>query len=90
MGLPFPVLPLPGRLPEMPDTPRVPDDRRPSRGPIRVFRLGEEPGDDLSAATTPEERIAMVWELTRRMWEFTGGPAPIPRERIPIRIVRPG
>ncbi len=74
----------------MSDAPRPPDGSRPSRGPIRVYRLGEEPGDDLSASTTPEERIELVWELTRRMWELGGGAAPsIPRERLPVRIIRP-
>jgi len=44
--------------------------------PVRIFRLGEEPGDDLSAVTTAEERLAMVGELSRRMWELTGRPVP--------------
>lgn len=43
---------------------------------MRVFRLGEEPGDDLSSVTTAEERLAMVGELSRRMWELTGRPVP--------------
>ena len=74
----------------MPDTPRPPDGARRSRGPIRVFRLGEEPGDDLSAVTTPEERIELVWELTRRMWEVRGETVrPLPREQLPVRVIRP-
>lgn len=57
--------------------------------PVRVFRLGEEPGDDLSAITTPEQRLAMVWELTARMWELTGRPWPsYTRATIPIRVLR--
>src|SRR5687768_4182193 len=32
--------------------------------PVRVFRLGEEPSEDLSSTTSPEERLAMVWTLT--------------------------
>lgn len=74
----------------MSDTPPPSDEVRRSRGPIRVFRLGEEPGDDLSAETTPEERIELVWELTRRMWELAGATAPpVPREHLPVRIIRP-
>jgi hypothetical protein len=44
--------------------------------PVRVYRLGREPGDDLSAVSTPEQRLAMVAELSRRMWELTGRPVP--------------
>ncbi len=50
-------------------------DRRAARraAPARVFRLGEEPGDDdLSVVTTAEQRLEMVAELSRRMWELTG------------------
>lgn len=40
--------------------------------PVRVFRLGEEPGDDLSATTTPEERLAMVETLTLEAFALAG------------------
>jgi hypothetical protein len=30
-----------------------------SNWPVRRYRLGEEPSDDLSASTTAEERLAM-------------------------------
>jgi hypothetical protein len=57
---------------------------------MRVYRLGEEPGDDLSASTTPEERIELVWELSRRMWALTGRPWPeVSRQDLPVRILRP-
>ena len=48
--------------------------RRRARGswPIRVFRLGEEPGGDLSGSTTPEERIAMMWPLAADAWAAAG------------------
>jgi hypothetical protein len=48
--------------------------RRQARGawPIRVFRLGEEPDDDLSDRTTPEERIAMMWPLAVDAWTSAG------------------
>ena len=32
--------------------------------PVRVYRLGSEPPADLSATTTAEERLEMVWALT--------------------------
>jgi hypothetical protein len=42
--------------------------------PVRVFTLGEEPGDDLSAVTSADQRFAMLWELAARMWALTGKP----------------
>jgi len=59
------------------------------RWSVKVYRLGEEPGDDLSALSTPEQRLAMVTELSRRMWELTGRPMPsYPRAAMPVRILR--
>src|SRR6478752_4463534 len=56
--------------------------------PIRVYKLGEEPPEDLSATTTAEERLAMMWPLTLRVWAFTGRPLPdYPRSETPIRVV---
>jgi hypothetical protein len=60
------------------------------RWTARVYRLGEEPGDNLSAQSTPEQRLAMVTVLTRRMWELTGRPLPsYQRAAMPGRVVRP-
>ena len=71
--------------------PNAPTAVRRANSPLMVYRLGEEPGDDLSLSTTPEERIALVWELTRRMWTLTGKPSlGLARDRLPIRVVRPG
>jgi hypothetical protein len=57
--------------------------------PVRVYRLGEEPGDDLSAVSTPEQRLAMVAELSRRMWTLTGRPLPsYTRASMPGRVLR--
>lgn len=57
--------------------------------PVRVYRLGDEPRDDLSATTTPEERLAMVEELTALSWELARLPIPsYRREETPIRVVR--
>lgn len=55
-----------------------------------VHRLGEEPGDDLSRATTAEQRLEMVAVLSRRMWELTGRPVPAyDRASMPGRVLRP-
>lgn len=47
-----------------------------SEWPVRVFQLGEEPGDDLSSTTTPDERLAMVEALTREAFALAGIPLP--------------
>lgn len=57
--------------------------------PARVYRLGEEPADDLTVSTTPEQRLAMVWELTRRAWTLTGRSTPAyERGAIPVMVRR--
>jgi len=57
--------------------------------PIRILQLGDGPDDDLSAVTTAEERLAMVWQLSERMWELTGRPIPAyERASIPVKVVR--
>jgi len=57
--------------------------------PVRILRLGDEEPEDLSAITTAEERLAMVWELSARMWELTGRPIPTyERAKIPVTLVR--
>lgn len=57
---------------------------------VRVFRLGEEPGDDLSDSTTPEERIEMVVTLTRRMVELGAFQSTTyTRSQMPVRVIRP-
>lgn len=67
-----------------------PDQRRQPRLPVRIFRLGEEPTDDLSSLTTPAERFEMVALLTARMLEFSGAPVPTySRREMPIRVIRP-
>lgn len=56
---------------------------------VRKFRLGEEPPDDILEHTTADERLAMVWELTRRMWMLQGErPCPYTRETMPVRVLR--
>jgi hypothetical protein len=57
--------------------------------PIRIFRLGEEPGDDLSGCTTAAQRLAMVEELSARAWALTGWPVPsLARHELPIVVRR--
>jgi hypothetical protein len=43
---------------------------------VRRYRLGEEPGDDLSRSTTAEERLAMMPGLADEAWSLTGAPLP--------------
>ena len=66
-------------------------ERRAARAalPVRIYRLGEEPPDDWLASTTPAERFQLVTELSARMFEFSGGPAPsYTRASIPVRVTR--
>jgi hypothetical protein len=57
--------------------------------PIRRFRLGSEPNDDLSAMTTPEERLEMMWALAEEAWTLTGQPFPrYSRSETPVRLVK--
>ena len=66
---------------ERPTIPRMP--------PVRVFRLGSEPGDDLSRQSSPAERLEMVATLSQRMWDLTGRVVPTyARERMPVRVLR--
>jgi hypothetical protein len=69
------------------EQPRQPTHR--AVGPIRITRLGDDSGDDLSATTTVEERIAMVAVLSARMWELTGWRLPsYTRATMPVRVLR--
>lgn len=66
-------------------------ERAAARGswPVRKYRLGAEPSDDLSASTTPEERLAMMWPLALEAWRMTGRPLPVyARHETPVRCVR--
>lgn len=59
--------------------------------PIRAYKLGEEPDDDLSAMTTATERIEMMWPLAVDAWTSSGVPIPdYPRHETPIRVIRSG
>jgi hypothetical protein len=66
------------------------DARRRARAdwPIRKFELGEEPPDDLSHLS-PEERVALLCELSIRTWLLAGNELPdVPRSRWPGRVLR--
>lgn len=57
--------------------------------PVRVRRLDADSSDDLTDAMTAEERIALVWILSARMWELTGRPLPsYSRAETPVAVVR--
>ena len=63
--------------------------------PVRSGRcassgLEDEPGPDLSATTTADERLAMMWPLARDAWALAGRAIPdYPRDRTPVRVIRP-
>lgn len=56
--------------------------------PAQIVGMTERCHDDLSGTTTAVERLAMVHELSRRMWELSGRPLPsYTRSEMPVRIV---
>jgi hypothetical protein len=57
--------------------------------PIRAYRLGEEPPDDLRETTTAAERLEMVWQVTLDAWTLSGQKFPdYPRNEAPVRVIR--
>ena len=69
------------------------DQRRDRRAswPVRRFRLGDEPGEDLSSTTTAEERIAMMWPLALDAFSIeASGSDRSPRPLWPVRVRRLG
>lgn len=58
--------------------------------PIRKLDLGQETSDDISAETTMQERLAMMWPLAVRAWTFSGRELPrYSRAEMPSQIIRP-
>lgn len=56
--------------------------------PVRVVPLRHPPDDDLSATTTAEQRIAMMWPLALDAWSTMGRPLPAySRDHAPVRLV---
>ena len=69
------------------------EERRQTRGawPIRRFRLGDEPNEDLSETTTADERIAMMWPLAMDAFSFAQGMTErSSRDAWPVRVRRLG
>jgi hypothetical protein len=61
-----------------------PRDER-ANWPVRLYRLGEEPPDDQSLLNTPEQRLAMMWELALGAWSLGARPLPTyAREETPV------
>lgn len=57
-----------------------------SRWPIRVSRLRDDASDVLE--TTPEQRLAMMWELVTQAWAIAGRAIPdYDRAHTPVRKV---
>lgn len=57
--------------------------------PIEVRELAEPDRPDLSATTTAEERLAMMWPLALEAWRLAGKPIPdYDRAEIPARVIR--
>jgi hypothetical protein len=62
-----------------------------SRWPVRRYRLGDEPADDLSTTTSATERLAMMWPLACEAWRIAGRPLPsYGRSDMPSRRYLPG
>ncbi len=57
--------------------------------PVRKYRLGEEPSDDLRDSTTAEERLQMMWQLAVDAWSLADRPIPdYNRNEAPVRKLR--
>jgi len=57
--------------------------------PIQRYALGAEPDENLAAFTTMDERLAMVWPLSRLAYELAGLPIePPPRSELVGKLVR--
>ncbi len=66
-------------------------ERRRARAswPIRKVRLEEEELTDPRDTSTVDERLAMVWVLTRQQWAFAGREIPrYSREHMPGQLIR--
>ncbi len=62
-----------------------------SEWPVRVVASHDASAssENLAGTLPPAELVALVWELSARMWELTGRPQPTyTRGSIPVRVVR--
>lgn len=58
---------------------------------MRLYSLGAEPSDDLSATGTPAERLAMMWPLALEAFALAGRPQPeYRRAEAPVALRRLG
>ncbi len=58
---------------------------------VTATTLDSEAGDDLSATTTMQQRLDMVWQLTLDAWASSGKPVPTYlRHETPGCLVRLG
>jgi hypothetical protein len=58
--------------------------------PISRYKLGHEPGEDLSQVTTAQQRLEMMWPLAKEAWLLSGRPIPgYRREDAPGQVLRP-
>ena len=58
--------------------------------PIRKVALEAEGAHDTRDVSTVDERVALVWQLTREAWSLQGREIPsYPRHEAPGRMVRP-
>ncbi len=59
--------------------------------PVVRTSLAVSDDDDLSATTTTEQRLAMMWQVSVDAWASSGRPAPdYTRENAPGRVLRRG
>lgn len=62
---------------------------RPRFDRAAMYPLGSEPPEDLSASTSPQERLAMMWPLALEAWAVAGWPIPdYTRRDMPVRVER--
>jgi hypothetical protein len=67
------------------------DERRRARAdwPIRKVALSDEELTDPRDTSTVDERLALVWKLTRQQWAFAGLELPsYTRSQMPGRMLR--
>jgi hypothetical protein len=67
------------------------DDRRNARAawPIRKIGLADEELTDPRSTSTVDERLALVWTLTKQQWAFSGREVPTySRVEMPGRVLR--
>jgi hypothetical protein len=55
---------------------------------VHICRVEDQPRDDLSHQTTPDERLAMMWPLAVEAWRLSGRPIPVyNRASSPVKVL---